>query len=101
MREEASSFAEEILGAWERPHEASARRAGLLPWPGGSEAARNQSGSEESVYATRESRLFRRPLQGAFLIPPVLPVVLIVERRHVISGLALSLFAGACRCAVD
>ena len=28
MREEASSFTKEILGAWERPHEASARRAG-------------------------------------------------------------------------
>ena len=33
------------------------------------------------MYATRESSLVRRPLQGAFLIPPVLPVVLIVRLR--------------------
>ena len=34
------------------------------------------------VYVTRDSSLLLRPLQGAFLIPPVPPVVLIQEQNH-------------------
>jgi hypothetical protein len=53
---------------------------GQSPRTRGVRSARNQSGFAESVYGACESQLAQRPLQGAFLIPPVPPVVLIGSR---------------------
>jgi hypothetical protein len=39
-----------------------------------------ESGSQDEMDASRHARLLRRPLQGTFLIPLVLPVVLIPGR---------------------
>ena len=54
---------------------------GRRPGARGSERSPIESGSRDEEDASRHSKLLRRPLQGAFLIPPVLPVVLIATQK--------------------